>query len=88
MNAHKLGSLEETSDQSQSNEIINRIKQLSNRIKQPSINTSRIITFHDDTAIEKKRDFVSNSAFNYPARHQTTWVGPIKNNKTVYYHVD
>ena len=58
MNAHKLGSLEETSNQSQSNEIINRIEQFSNgieqlskRIKQTSINISHIITFHDDTAI-------------------------------------
>ena len=58
MNAHKLGSLEETSDQSQSNEILNRIEQLSNkieqlsnRIKQPSIKTSHIITFHGYTAI-------------------------------------
>ena len=31
---------------------------------------------------EEKRLFVSNSAFNHPARHQTTWVGQIKDNIT------
>ena len=58
MNAHKLGSLEKTSNKSHDNEIINKIEQLSNgleqlsnRIKQPSIKTSHIITLHDDPGI-------------------------------------
>ena len=53
MSAHKLGSIEkknERIDNPQIQEIINKIEQLSDRIKQPSINTSHIITFNDDTA--------------------------------------
>ena len=53
MSAHKLGSIQkknERIDNPQIQEIINKIEQLSDRIKQPSINTSHIITFNDDTA--------------------------------------